>query len=89
MSTLSGEVVPVTVATKVQKALAHLHQAQAAFEVFALDTQDKSAQDMYRDAAKATKVLAESLEDRLEQIQEEEPEYRTGSQRDSRSRGKL
>lgn len=69
----------MTVATKVQKALAHLHQAQAAFETFALDTQDHRARAMYQDAAKATRMLAESLEGRLEEIQEEEPEYRTGS----------
>ena len=69
---------PVTVATKVQKALAHLHQAQAAFESFALDTKDSKAKGMYQDAAKATAVLADSLEGRLDQIQDEEPEYQTG-----------
>lgn len=66
----------MTVGTKVQKALAHLKQAQAAFETFSLDTKDKSAKKMYHDAATATEVLANSLEQRLDQIQDEEPEYR-------------
>jgi hypothetical protein len=69
----------VTVGTKVQKALAHLHEAQAAFETFSLDTTDKSAKSMYQDAAKATGALAKSLAQRLDQIQDEEPEYRPGS----------
>lgn len=69
----------MTVGTKVQKALSHLHQAQAAFETFSLDTKDKQAKGMYRDAAEATGALAQTLEQRLNQIQEEEPEYRPGS----------
>lgn len=69
----------MTVGVKVQKALAHLHEAQASFETFSLDTKDKQAQGMYRDAAQATKALAQTLEQRLDKIQDEEPEYRPGS----------
>jgi hypothetical protein len=64
------------VGTKVAKALAHLKQAQAAFEAFALETQDKDAKSMYHDAGKATEVLANQLEQRLETIRDEEPAYR-------------
>lgn len=67
----------MTVATKVGKALAHLKQAQASFESFALETQDKAAKKMYQEAADATTVLVQSLAGRLDQIQDEEPEFRS------------
>jgi len=69
----------MTVATKVEKALAHLHQAQAAFEEFSLDTKNKQAKSMYGQAAKETEGLAQSLEQRLNQIQDEEPSYRNST----------
>lgn len=67
----------MTVATKVARAIAHLKSAQASFESFSLETQDKSAKHMYQDAAKATESLAQSLEQRLENIQDEEPEFKS------------
>lgn len=67
----------MTVATKVGKALAHLKQAQASFESFALETKDKTAQKMYKEAADATDVLVQSLEGRLDQIRDQEPEFRS------------
>lgn len=69
----------MTVGIKVQKALAHLHQAQAAFETFSLDTKDKQAKGMYHDAAQATEALAQTLGQRLDKIQDEEPEYQSRS----------
>jgi hypothetical protein len=64
------------VGTKVAKALAHLKQAQSAFEAFSLETKDKDARSMYHEAAQATEALSQSLEQRLERIREEEPEYK-------------
>lgn len=67
----------MTVATKLEKAVTHLKSAQASFQTFALDTKDKAAQSLYRDAARETEQLIRSVEQRLGHIQEEEPEYQT------------
>jgi Ran GTPase-activating protein (RanGAP) involved in mRNA processing and transport len=62
--------------TRVAKALAHLKQAQAAFEAFSLETHDEGAKAMYHDAAVAAEVLANFVERRLDTIRAQEPEYR-------------
>lgn len=65
----------MTVASQVKQALASLKSVQASFEQFALQTQNQSAKQMYTDAANQTKTLVSSLEPRVQQLEQEEPQY--------------
>lgn len=65
----------MTVGTQVQQALAGLKSAQASFETFALQTENQSAKQMYKQAAQQTQQIVDSLEPRLQEIQAEEPQY--------------
>jgi hypothetical protein len=66
----------MTVGTQVKQAIASLKSAQASLETFALGTEDKSAKQLYQDAASQTQSIIDSIEPRLEQIQQEEPQYK-------------
>lgn len=66
----------MTVASQVKQALAGLKSAQASFEQFALQTQNQQAKQLYTDAANQTENIVQSLEPRLQQIEQEEPQYR-------------
>jgi soluble cytochrome b562 len=55
----------MTVGSQVKTAMANLRSAQASFETFALQTKDEVA-----------KQIEEALEPRVQQIQEEEPEFK-------------
>lgn len=65
----------VTVGTQVKQTLAGLKSAQASLEQFALQTQDKQAKQMYDSAAKQAQQIIQSLEPRVQQIEQEEPQY--------------
>lgn len=65
----------MTVATQVKQSLAGLKAAQASFEQFALQTQNSAAKQMYTDAADQTKTLVQTLEQRVQQIEQEEPQF--------------
>ncbi|PLS09609.1 DUF1657 domain-containing protein [Neobacillus cucumis] len=65
----------MTVATQVNQTLAGLKSAQASFETFALQTENKSAKQLYQNAAQQTQTIIDSLEPRLQEIQKEEPQY--------------
>ena len=65
----------MTVITQVQQTLAGLKSAQASFETFALGTENQSAKQLYQDAAKQTQSIIDSIEPRIQQIQQEEPQY--------------
>lgn len=67
----------MTVGTQVQQALATAKGAQASFEAFSLQTTDETARQMYAEAAEELKAVVEGLENRLKQLKEEEPQYRT------------
>lgn len=69
-----GEVT-LTVATQVKQTLAGLKSAQASFEQFALQTQNQRAKQLYTDAANQTQSLVNTLEQRVEEIEGEEPQY--------------
>lgn len=66
----------MTVGTQVKQALASLKSAQASFEQFALQTQNQSAKQMYANAANQTKSIVSSLESRVQQIEQEEPQFK-------------
>ncbi|WP_029419992.1 DUF1657 domain-containing protein [Alicyclobacillus macrosporangiidus] len=65
----------MTVASQVKQTLAGLKSAQASFEQFALQTQNQQAKQLYTDAANQTKTLVDTLEQRVQQLEQEEPQY--------------
>ena len=65
----------VTVSTQVKQALAGLKSAQASFEQFALQTQNQQAKQLYTDAANQTQTVVSTLEQRVQQLEQEEPQY--------------
>ncbi|HHW39127.1 MAG TPA: DUF1657 domain-containing protein [Bacillales bacterium] len=65
----------MTVATQVKQTLAGLKGAQANFETFALQTENKTAKQMYQNAAQQTQQIIDTLNARVQEIQSEEPQY--------------
>jgi rRNA maturation protein Rpf1 len=66
----------MTVINDVKTAVAGLKSAQASFETFALGTDNEQAKQLYQDAAKQTQSVLKSLEPRVKQIEQEEPQYK-------------
>lgn len=66
----------MTVATQVKQTIAGLKSAQASFEQFALQTDNKQAKQLYQDAAQQTMAILQSVEPRVTQIEQEEPQYK-------------
>ncbi|MGO4887616.1 DUF1657 domain-containing protein [Anaerobacillus sp. MEB173] len=66
----------MTVGTQVKQALANAKSVQANLETFALQTQDEAAKKKYEDAAEQIQAVIDGLESRVQQIEQEEPEFR-------------
>lgn len=66
----------MTVATQVKQTLSGLKSAQASFETFAMQTQNEEAKQLYSSAAQQTKAIVDSLEPRVQQMEDEEPQYK-------------
>ncbi|MDI3327005.1 MAG: DUF1657 domain-containing protein [Alicyclobacillaceae bacterium] len=66
----------MTVASQIKQTLAGLKSAQASLEQFALQTQDKAAKKAFTDAANQTQSIIQSLQSRVSQIEQQEPEYK-------------
>ncbi|MFA9558609.1 DUF1657 domain-containing protein [Evansella sp. AB-rgal1] len=66
----------MTVATQVKQTLAGLKSAQASLETFALQTENQQAKQMYQNLAQQTQSIVDSLEPRMQQIEQEEPQYK-------------
>jgi hypothetical protein len=66
----------MTVVNDVKTVLAGMKTAQASFETFALSTDNQQAKALYQDAAIKTQAIVDSIEPRLQEIQQEEPQYR-------------
>lgn len=66
----------MTVVSQVKQALAGLKSAQASFEQFILQTQNKQAKQMYTDAATQTQGIIQNIEQRMQQLEQEEPQYK-------------
>lgn len=65
----------MTVGTQVKQTIAGLKSAQASFETFALGTENQNAKQLYQNAAQQTQSIIDSIEPRLQEIQQEEPQY--------------
>lgn len=66
----------MTVGSQVKQTIAGLKSAQASFEQFALQTENKQAKQLYEDAAQQTMNILNSVEPRVKQIEQEEPQYK-------------
>lgn len=66
----------MTVSSQVKQAISGLKSAQASFEQFALQTQDQAAKQAYSDAAMQTLNIINAMQPRIQQIENEEPQYK-------------
>lgn len=66
----------MTVINDVKTALAGLKSVQASFETFALSTDNQHAKQLYQDAANQTQSVIDKISPRVQQIEQEEPQYK-------------
>ncbi|ASS76716.1 DUF1657 domain-containing protein [Tumebacillus algifaecis] len=66
----------MTISQQVKTTVASLKGAQANLESFALATQNKQAKQLYTQAAQDTQAVLDSLEQRVTQLEKEEPQYK-------------
>ena len=66
----------MTVGSQVKQTLAGLKSAQASFEQFALQTQNEQTKQVYTSAAAQTQTIVETIEQRVQQLETEEPQYK-------------
>ncbi|MFG6113581.1 DUF1657 domain-containing protein [Halobacillus sp. MO56] len=66
----------MTVISDVKQTVAGLKSAQANFETFALGTENQQAKQLYQQAAQQTQAIIDSVEPRVKEIEQEEPQYK-------------
>ncbi|MGE7186978.1 DUF1657 domain-containing protein [Peribacillus sp. NPDC006672] len=66
----------MTVISDVKTTLAGLKSAQASFETFSLSTDNEQAKQLYQQAAQQTQSIVDSVSPRIDQIEQEEPQYK-------------
>lgn len=66
----------MTVASQVKTCVASLKSAQASLEQFALATQNEEAKALFTDAAAQTQQVLQQVESRVQQLENEEPQYK-------------
>lgn len=66
----------MTVAQQVKTTLASLKSAQSNLETFALGTQNQQAKTLFETAAKSTQQIVDQLSSRVQQLENEEPQYK-------------
>ncbi|WP_442600500.1 DUF1657 domain-containing protein [Paenibacillus sp. KN14-4R] len=65
----------MTVGSQVKTCLASLKGAQASLEQFALGTQNQEAKTLFTNAAQQTQQVVDQVESRVQQLENEEPQY--------------
>ncbi|ACT02665.1 DUF1657 domain-containing protein [Paenibacillus sp. JDR-2] len=65
----------MTVASDVKTCVASLKSAQASLEQFALSTENKSAKQMFEQAAQQTQTIVDQVASRVKELENEEPQY--------------
>ncbi|MBS4217429.1 DUF1657 domain-containing protein [Bacillus sp. FJAT-49711] len=65
----------MTVINKVQQTITGLKTAQASLEGFALDTDNQQAKQLYKMCAQQTQAVIDTLNPRMQEIMQEEPQY--------------
>jgi hypothetical protein len=66
----------MTVASNVKTTLASLKSAQASLETFAISTQNQEAKQIFEQAAQTTQSVVTQISDRVQQLENEEPQYK-------------
>lgn len=66
----------MTVGTQVKEAIAGLRGVQSSFEQFALQTENEQAKQMYTQAAQQTETILQNVQQRMQDIEQEEPQYK-------------
>jgi len=66
----------MTVGTQMQQAVAGIQSAAATMKTFALETQDKQAQQEFQQIAQQLDSSLDSLKARQQYIEEQEPQYK-------------
>ena len=66
----------MTVISQVKQTLAGLKSAQASLETFSLGTDNQQAKQLYKDAAQQTQTIIDSLQPRIKEIEQQEPQYK-------------
>lgn len=66
----------MTVINQVKTTMAGLKSAQASFETFALSTDNQQAKALYQEAAQQTQAVVDSISPRIDEIEQEEPQYK-------------
>ena len=66
----------MTISKSLKSTLYSLKSVQAALESFALETQNPAAKDMFTQFAGQAKTMAEGLQSRVMEIENEEPQYK-------------
>jgi hypothetical protein len=61
--------------TTVQTCLSSLKSAQASLETFALQTENKQAQQLFKQCAATTQSVVDQLNTRVQEMKNEEPQY--------------
>ncbi|MFD0871463.1 Protein of uncharacterised function (DUF1657) [Chlamydia abortus] len=66
----------MTVSSQVKTCVASLKSAQASLEQFALNTQNQEAKTLFENASKTTQQVIDQLANRVQQLENEEPQYK-------------
>ncbi|PAQ15539.1 DUF1657 domain-containing protein [Bacillaceae bacterium SAOS 7] len=66
----------MTVINDLKTTLAGLKSAQASLESFSLATDNQQAKQLYQTAATQTQVVIDSIEPRIQEVEQEEPQYK-------------
>lgn len=74
--TLEAGVSGVTVGLKMQQTLASAESILADLKSYQLETQDQQAKQLFRDLANQMEQTVNGLKQRLQQIQQQEPQYK-------------
>ena len=66
----------MTVGTQMQQTIASCESTLASLKSFALETQDQNVKQMFQQMADQQQTIVDNLNNRLEYIQQEEPQYK-------------
>ncbi len=66
----------MTIGKSLKTTLSSLKSVQADLESFALETENPAAKDMFNQFANQAKTMAEGLQSRVMEIENQEPQYK-------------
>ncbi|WP_338754570.1 DUF1657 domain-containing protein [Bacillus sp. FJAT-52991] len=66
----------MTVINDLKTTLAGLKSAQASLESFSLATDNQQAKQLYQTTATQTQAIIDTLEPRIQEVEQEEPQYK-------------